>query len=195
VAGNADSWARRLRGRALRDDGFGLVELLIAMTILMVGIGALLAVFASSAVSLRRAGEKGTALTLADTQMEAYRRVTFTGVRIDGTQIPASGGYVTANSSDPTIPPSTSQALAGQNGDDPCPGGSSDPPACLPAQHVTGPDGRSYEIDTYVDYANNDSTLSIRTPASGLSLKRVTVVVRDGQTGTILARAQSAFQR
>lgn len=165
------------------------------MTILAVGIGALLAVFASSAVSLRRAGQKGTALTLADTQMEAYRRVTFTGVRIDGTQIPATGAYVSAGSSDPTIPPSTNQALAGQNGDDACPGGSSDPPACLPVQNVTGPDGRSYEIDTYVDYVNNDSTLSIRTPAPGLNLKRVTVVVRDGATGTILAREQSAFQR
>ncbi len=195
MAARARSLVRRVGRRAAAAAGFGLVELLIAMTILTVGIGALLAVFVSSAVSLQRAGQRGTALTLADTQMEAYRRVSFTGVRIDGTQIPASGTYVTANAADATIPPATGQALAGQNGDDACPGGSSDPPACLPVQTVTGPDGRQYRIDTYVDYVNNDSTLSIRTPASGLSLKRVTVVVRDATTGTILAREQSAFQR
>jgi len=62
-------------------------------------------------------------------------------------------------------------------------------------QDVTGPDERAYRIDTYVNYVNNDSTLSIATPASGLTLKRVTVVVRDGATGTILAREQSAFVR
>ena len=70
---------------AADEDGFGLVELLIAMTILTVAIGALVTSFAASAVSLRRAGQRGTALTLADTQMEKYRTKTYTAVRIDGT--------------------------------------------------------------------------------------------------------------
>ena len=61
------------------------------MTILTIAIGALVTAFASSAVSLRRAGQKGTALTLADTQMERYRTRSFTGVRIDGTLIPRPG--------------------------------------------------------------------------------------------------------
>jgi len=187
------SFPRRLRRLASNDDGFGVVELLIAMTILSIGIGALVSVFAASALSLRRAGQRGTALTLADTQMEAYRTVHFTGARIDGTLIPTTGTYVSANSTDATIPPSTNQALAGQNGDDTCPT-TSPPNACLPVRTVTGPDHRQYRIDTYVNYVNNDSTLSIRTPASGLTLKRVTVVVRDVTTGTILARESSAFQ-
>jgi prepilin-type N-terminal cleavage/methylation domain-containing protein len=183
----------RLRVRAARDGGFGLIELLIAMTILSVAVGALMLSYASSAVSLRRAGQKGTALTLADSQMEKYRTRTFTSVRIDGTLIPSSGTYVTANSTDSTIPPSANQALAGQNGDDTCPT-TDEPPACLPVQTVTGPDGHAYRVDTYVNYVNNDSTLSIRTPTSGLTLKRVTVVVRDGTDGRILAREQSAFE-
>jgi prepilin-type N-terminal cleavage/methylation domain-containing protein len=183
---------RRLRRRTSGDDGFGLIELLIAMSMLTIGIGALLTVFTASAVSLRRAGQKGTALTLADTQMEKYRTRTFTAVRIDGTLIPTSGTYVTANSTDSTIPPSTNQAVAGSNGDDACPT-VDEPVACLPVQNVTGPDGHTYRIDTYVNYVNNDATLSIRTPASGLTLKRVTVVVRDGTTGTIMARESSAF--
>jgi type II secretory pathway pseudopilin PulG len=183
---------RRLRSAA-GDDGFGVLELLIAMTLLSVAIGALVAVFAASAVSLRRAGARGTALTLADKQMEIYRTIGFTGVRIDGTLIPTGGTYVTAHSTDSTIPPSTTQALAGQNGDAACPSVTA-PAACLPVQTVTGPDNRQYRVDTYVDYVNNDATLSIRTPASGLTLKRVTVVVRDATAGTILAREASAFQ-
>ena len=170
-----------------------MVEMLIALTILTVAIASLIAVFTASAVSLRRAGQKGTALVLADTQMERYRTKGFTNVRIDGTLIPTTGTYVTANSGDSTIPPSTGQAAAGQNGDDTCPT-SSEPPECLPVQTVTGPDHRSYRVDTYVNYVNNDATLSILTPASGLTLKRVTIVVRDGTTGTILVREQSAFQ-
>jgi type II secretory pathway pseudopilin PulG len=191
MPGFAATRLRQLRRRASRDEGFGLVELLIAMTMLTIGIGALLTVFVSSAVSLRRAGEKGTALSLADTQMEKYRTRTFTSVRIDGTLIPTSGTYVTANSTDSTIPPSTNQAVAGSNGDAACT--SPVPAACQPVQNVTGPDGHTYRVDTYVNYVNNDSTLSIRTPASGLTLKRVTVVVRDGTTGTVMARESSAF--
>jgi type II secretory pathway pseudopilin PulG len=183
----------RLRTRVTGDGGFGLVELLIAMTLLTIGIGSLLAVFVSSAVSLRRAGQKGTALTLADTQMEKYRTQTFTAVRIDGTLIPTSGTYVTGHTEDSTIPPSTGQALAGANGDDTCPT-SGEPPACLPVQNVTGPDGHAYRLETYVNYVNNDATLSIRTPASGLTLKRVTVVVRDATSGAIMARESSAFE-
>jgi prepilin-type N-terminal cleavage/methylation domain-containing protein len=192
MTGLASTCFRRLNRRAADNDGFGLIELLIAMTILAVAVGALILSFASSAVSLRRAGQKGTALTLADTQMEKYRTGVFTGVRIDGTLVPASGTYVTAHSTDSTIPPSTNQAVAGSNGDASCPT-SSEPVACLPVQNVTGPDHRPYRVDTYVNYVNNDTTLSIRTPASGLTLKRVTVVVRDGDTGTILARESSAF--
>jgi prepilin-type N-terminal cleavage/methylation domain-containing protein len=193
MSGHRRPFLARLRRRAASDDGFGMIELLIALSILSVAIAALITVFAASAVSLRRAGQNGTALTLADTQMEKYRTRTFTGVRIDGTLIPTSGTYVTANSTDSTIPPSTNQALSGQNGDDTCPT-SSEPPACLPVQNVTGPDGHQYRIDTYVNYVNNDSTLSIRTPTSGLTLKRITVVVRDATTGTIMARESSAFE-
>jgi|SoiMethySBSTD1v2_1073268.scaffolds.fasta_scaffold1585927_2 prepilin-type N-terminal cleavage/methylation domain-containing protein len=194
MPGRVRTSLRRLRQRAASENGFGLVELLIAMTILSIAVGALLAVFTSSAVSLRRAGEKGTALTLADTQMEKYRTRTFTAVRIDGSLIPTSGTYVTANATDSTIPPSTNQAVAGQNGDEDCPT-TDEPAACLPVQNVTGPDGHTYRVETYVNYVNNDSTLSIRTPASDLPLKLVTVVVRDATTGSIMARESSAFSR
>ncbi len=194
MAGNATVLIRRLCRPAARSDGFGLVEMLIALTLLTIAIGGLITAFAASAVSLRRSGQKGTALALADAQMETYRKVPFTGIRIDGARIPPSGTYVTANSVDSTIPPSTNQAVAGQNGDDICPA-SGEPAECLPVQSVSGPDQHQYRIETYVDYVDNDQNLTIRPPTPGLTLKRVTVVVRDGATGTILAREASAFER
>ena len=106
MAAGLTSPLRRLGRRAATDDGFGLVEMLIALTMLTIAIGALVTAFASSAVSLRRAGQRGTALTLADSQMEKYRTKTFTAVRIDGTLIPSSGTYVTAHLADSTIPAS-----------------------------------------------------------------------------------------
>ncbi len=68
---------RRVRRRLQGDAGVGLIELLIAMTILTVAVGALLAVFASSITALSHSGKEGTAVTIADRQLETYRPMTF----------------------------------------------------------------------------------------------------------------------
>ncbi len=69
----------RLRQLRLRSEaGLGLVELLIAMTVLVIGIGATLTVFSDSLISLQHAGKEGTAITLADRQMETYRSMPYT---------------------------------------------------------------------------------------------------------------------
>ena len=179
----------------VNDSGFTLIEMLVAMMIISIGILALVTVFTAAALSLHRSAQRGTAVTLAESQMEIYRTVSFTGIRINGSLIPTSGTdpYVSGHGADANIPPSTGQALAGQNGDDACPS-TAFPAACLPEQTVTGPDGRRYTIDTYVDYVNDDATLSIRTPGSGLTLKRVTIVVRDSATNGVLVEDSSAFQ-
>lgn len=68
----------RLRQLRLRSEaGQGLVELLIAMTVLAIGIGATLTVFADSLINLQHAGKEGTAITLADRQMETYRSMPY----------------------------------------------------------------------------------------------------------------------
>jgi type II secretory pathway pseudopilin PulG len=187
--------AAELETHLQSEDGFTILELLVAMMMISVAILALVGVFSASALSLHRSAQHGTAVTLAESQMEVYRTVPFHDIRINGTLIPSSptSNYVAGHSGDSNIPPSTGQALGGQNGDLACPDATF-PAACLPVQTLAGPDGRSYEVDTYVDYVNDDATLSIRTPASGLTLKRVTVVVRDSGTGTILAEESSAFQ-
>ena|SRR5581483_9672257 len=67
----------RLRRRLASEAGIGLVELLIAMTVLAVGIGSTLTLFADSLMNMSHAGKEGTALTLADRQMETYRSMPY----------------------------------------------------------------------------------------------------------------------
>jgi type II secretory pathway pseudopilin PulG len=64
-----------------------LIELLIAMTVLAIGIAALVAGFSSSILSVNRARLASTAGTLADRQMELYRQAAFTALPI-GAQSP-----------------------------------------------------------------------------------------------------------
>ena len=66
------------RGAHLRrEDGFGLIEMLIAMLVLAFGLMAILAGFSSGLVALDRASRTGTAGTLADKQMEHYRAISW----------------------------------------------------------------------------------------------------------------------
>ena len=55
-----------------REEGFGLIELLIAMTMLTVALLALFAAYSSSYVALRRATRVSSAAELADSQMERF---------------------------------------------------------------------------------------------------------------------------
>ena len=155
----------------------GLVELLIAMMILSIAITAQLGVFSSSYVSIRRASVRGTAVTLADKQMEVYRTIAYsciylssgTGASPYSGDSAYSGLQITGTSCSPSAAPPTS--------------------ATSPTQSVTGPDGRTYRVDTYI--------VSF-TPTGGRAEKQVTVVVREvtaGVVGSVLARESSTFDQ
>lgn len=62
-----------LHDRLQDEDGFQLVELLIAMTILAIGIMAIMAGFSSGMLALARASHTSTGAAIADRQMEACR--------------------------------------------------------------------------------------------------------------------------
>ena len=182
----------RLRG----ESGQGLLELLIAITLLTVGVGALLSLVATGFLSLQRSGESGTALTLAEAQLELYRGVSYPYIRLSASalgSVSAGSPYMTANSTDSTIPPGTSasQVLDTTSGNPTC--AAPDATLCAPLQTVTGPDRRSYEIDTYITQCPSASITSC--PASGDPVRQVFVVVRDAvKTGLpIVARAASTF--
>jgi type II secretory pathway pseudopilin PulG len=166
----ARSVLRRLRS----EGGFGLVELLIAMTIMSVAVFALMAAYSSGSVALVRAARIGTGATLADKQMELYRSLTYDNIRLQSASIPSSGTYT----SDSTYTGAAQVTT-------PTCSGSPAPDECNASRAVTGPDGRSYQVDVYV-YPF--------TPTGGRATKRVTVVVRDNaDSSRVLARQVSTF--
>jgi Tfp pilus assembly protein PilV len=194
---------RRLSIRARDESGQGLIEVIIAMIFLAVAVAAILSLMAAGAISLQRASQKGTAQTLAEQQLETFRALAYQYIRLDGTAIPASGAYVTAHSTDATIPASTPSCttpagspnclvVGTSTGETPCGTG----PACaVPKQSVTGPDHRTYEIDTYITYTTPSSVTSPGFSVTGRPVKNVLIVVRDpGRTNDpTVARVGSVF--
>src|SRR5438045_4138045 len=83
----ADS--QNVLARLRNEKGFGLLELLMAMTMLNIGILALVAAFNSGAVALQRASRVSTAAALADTQMERYRAILYSTIGLDSTSVNA----------------------------------------------------------------------------------------------------------
>ena len=190
------------RVRLAEDDGFGLIELLIAMTILVIGIAAIVAGFSSGIVALQRSSQVSTAGVLADQQMESYRRVRFSAIALDTTLFATASADPTYNS-DTAFPPSPPGTITAACAGSPT---TSDYYYCNPSRTTTGPDGRSYRIDSYVRWTClfTGSALDVMatpptcTPPGGFAKhrpqRRVTVVVRGGSPSRVLVRETSVFE-
>jgi type II secretory pathway pseudopilin PulG len=177
-----------VRARLRCERGFGLIELLMAMTMLNIGILALVAAFNSGAFALRRSGMASTASALADQQMELYRLNKYTAILLDTTAEATARTDTTYNcdtalsgcSGGLTQYTATCTALTGETG--------SPPPRCNPSRVLIGPDRHRYRIDAYIVTQYPTGSGSSR------QNKLVTVVVRDGNnTATVLARESSTF--
>ena len=107
-----------MRRLAKTEEGFGLIELLIAMTVMVIAIMAIVAAFSSGMVALNRASRASTAATLADIQMEGFRK---SDVCLDRADL--SLGASAADDCFSTVTPTQ-----------------------------TGPDGRTYRIDTAIRF-------------------------------------------
>ena len=154
------------------ETGSMLIELLISMMVLTIAVGAILSAYAGGYLQLSSASVQGNALTLADKQIELYNTLPNSSIALDALTIPTgSDPYVTAHSSDATIPPSTGEVTGATAVSGSCTSPTTPQPACA-VQTVTGPDGRSYRVDTYVVATQPNSSYTTR------SVKSVTVVVR-----------------
>jgi type II secretory pathway pseudopilin PulG len=177
---------RRLRS----ERGFGLLELLMAITMLNVGILAIVAAFNAGALALSRASRQSTATAVADTQMELFRGIKYANIQqttsewnsavADATWT-ADSVYTSStamNSGSPTSPRALVPTVTT------CPNSNAN--SCDPSFTTSGPDGRSYRVDTYLYYD---------TPTSyGGQVKVVTVVVRNASDlSRSLARETSTF--
>jgi Tfp pilus assembly protein PilV len=80
-------WQARLR----EERGFGMVELIAAMTVMVVGLLAVFGLFQAGMVQIRRAGTETTAAALADAEMEKFRAVKFVSLGLDAAHTCPSG--------------------------------------------------------------------------------------------------------
>jgi Tfp pilus assembly protein PilE len=159
--------------------GFGLVELLAAMTVLMVGILALFAMFESGIRSLSRASTVTTAAALADREMESYRAIRYASIGLpDDLVLAAAAPYSSDAAYQSSAPARVNLPTCGLVL--PC---TND----IPVQTLSGADGLSYRVDTYITW---------QTVGPGRQVKLVTIVVRDAANPSkVWARAASAFDR
>jgi type II secretory pathway pseudopilin PulG len=82
-----------VRSRLNDEAGIGLIELLIATTVMAIGIFAVVAGFSSGFGAINRASKHSTAAALADKQMETLRRGTWASLSsIAGTSVPGPDG-------------------------------------------------------------------------------------------------------
>ena len=154
--------------RARGQQGFALIEMLAAIVIINIGLLGILLALNSGLVTLRRSAESSTASAVADSQVERYRAIAFASIFLDTTSLAATDStYRTDGAYSASQVSQTCSPLVA---------------ACAPSQTVTGPDGRSYRVDTYVVWT---------TPTGGSAVKQVTVVVRKSTSPTVLARVVS----
>lgn len=156
--------------RARSESGFALVELLAAIVLINVGLLAILLSLNSGMVTLRRSAEASTSAAVADRQLERFRAIRFSSIFLDTTSLSSVDTTYTGDAaySATQVNQACSPLVA----------------TCTPSQEVTGPDGRTYRIDTFV--------VEI-TPAGGAPVKQVTVVVRRPGDARTLARVVSTF--
>ena len=159
-----------------RSQGFGLIELLMAMVILNIGILAIVASFNAGIITLNRASRITTAAVLADQQMELFRAIEYESIRLAPATIPATAPYTT----DPAY--NATQITAPS-----CGAGPSYPNECTATRQATGADGKLYRVNTYIVEA---------TPVNGRALKQVTIVVRDdADQARVFVRQASSFDQ
>ena len=157
-----------MTSRLRSQQGFALIEMLAAIVVINVGLLAILLALNSGMVTLRRSAESSTASAVADQQIERYRALAYPAIYLDTTSLAVTDSTYQSDSaySASQVSQTCSPLVA----------------ACSPSQTVTGPDGRSYRVDTYMVWA---------TPTGGAPVKQVTVVVRKTGSPTVLARVVS----
>ena len=254
----------RLRRRARNEGGFGMIELLAAMTVMLIGIFAVFGVFQAGIVQIRRASTVTTAAALADSEMEKFRAIKYDSIGLANTDVDtvvggsygstytgqsfyktdtagtatlASPGITTTSQT--TVPvtsitgfpssgpflvkidneymlindrstgtwslyQSADRGLLGSTAATHSAGatvywiqrvnvaacGSSPCTTAVPTKTVTGADGRSYKVDTYITWkqiTNSGST-------AGRLVKLVSIVVRDNASPyRVWAKVSASF--
>lgn len=92
------------------EDGFGLIELLISLTVLSVAILGLISAMTSGYITLNRASMHSTAGAIADSEMEGYRALTYSAISLGSTTKTKTGPDSRTYRIDTSV---TSQSITG----------------------------------------------------------------------------------
>jgi Tfp pilus assembly protein PilV len=178
---------KKLVGRLRAEDGFGVIELAIAIVMLNIGILALLATFQSGGLALQRANAVANATAVADKQMEQYRALRNCAIYLVNATIPAAGTtYATQAPAGTVVNESTTAATANNPIPTSCTAPTPPATATSASQSISGADGHAYTVDTYI--------VLVQPPSGGMWLKQVTIAVRDpAQPTKWLVRQSSTF--
>jgi Tfp pilus assembly protein PilV len=157
-----------------------MIELLAAMTVLVVGLLAIFAMFESSSVTIRRATTISPASALADKEMENFRAVKYDVIGMTSAALTGS---------DSTYKADSAYKAAGTNLANEAVTLSSS--SYSPTRTLTGADGRSYRVDEYVTWQSVAAG-----SATGRNVKLVTIVVRAATSPyRVWARISSSFDQ
>ncbi len=167
-----------------------MIELLCAMTVLSVGILAVFAMFHGGAIQIKRASNVTTAAALADSEMEGYRAIKYSYIGLTAAAVTATdstyksstasyGAYLAASS---PVNQVNSMVIYVACGTAPCTNS-------VPSKTVTGADGKSYRVDTYITWQATSTAAGV----AGRNVKLITIIVRDPTTGSVYARISSSF--
>jgi Tfp pilus assembly protein PilV len=202
---------RRIARTLRKDEGFGLIELTIALTMLAIGISALGGLFVAGHFALRRATQSDTAAVLSDKLLERFRAETWDTVAV-------SKALFDQEATDTTYTGDAAYSLSTAVTDSSglCQGLTPGYSACWPSRaipdtsvtpHEVAPDARRYRLDTYVNWGCSDGAapdMSTSPPTCSYGpfsqVKIVTIVVRDATSAASLAgapvyRLTSTFDR
>jgi prepilin-type N-terminal cleavage/methylation domain-containing protein len=91
------SLRRFIHARARDERGFGMIELVAAMSILVVGLLAVFTMFQSGIIAIQRAGYQTTAAVLADTQMEQFRAIKYESIGLANAAVDAADAVYKAD--------------------------------------------------------------------------------------------------
>jgi len=170
-----------MRMRAHSENGFLMIELIAAQLVLLIALLALIGAYSLGYFSIGSAGTTSAAGLLANNQLELYSSLPYASVGLDATTLTSVRTNDATYNSDETALPS---GVTGDVTISSC--GST--AQCLPVQTLTGPDHKTYKVETFIRALPNGA-YPTRTE------KVVTIVVRNmSASGTPkVLTMQSAF--
>ena len=104
-----DGLLRRARACTRGEAGFGMIELVCAMTIMSIGVMALFAMFQTGMTAVKRASAVSTSSALADSEMEGYRAIKFEAIGLGQTAVQAADSTYTSSTAYLAISSPTNQ--------------------------------------------------------------------------------------